>query len=225
MEFLFEHDFRRQAGSLLTSDLTGGDQSALGLAATAALAEARSHLATTRHDLPAIFAQIQTWAPGPVALGAIRQHAPAAWSAVVYAPGKVVASHDSSIWVSNTATTAQDVPGISSAWTRTGVLVSAIWTASAPTSMEPGSDQDWVQGDPRHPLLVMYLVDIALYHLSSKVDPRQVPDIRLQRREDAVRWLRDLAAGKVIDPNLPMVQEPEGTGFKVHSQPAIDFGY
>lgn len=225
MEFLFKHDFQRQAEPGLLQDLTGGDNAALGLAVTAALAEARGHLATTRHDLPAIFAQITAWAPGAVAAGAVRQHVPDTWTAAVHPSGAVVVDGTNMTWVAAAGATAMDVPGVDPAWAATGVLSTAVWVAMVPTSSEPGSGAAWSQSDPRHPLMVMRLVDIALYHLSSRVDPRGVPEIRMQRHEDAVKWLRDIAAGKITDPNLPLVTEPENTSFSVFSQPARDFNW
>lgn len=42
-------------------------------------------------------------------------------------------------------------------------------------------------------MLAGHVVDIALYHLHAKINPRQIPELRVQRRDDAVKWLREVA--------------------------------
>jgi phage gp36-like protein len=65
--------------------------------------------------------------------------------------------------------------------------------------------------DLRHPDLVMYLVDMVLYHLHSRVQPRNIPELRQKRYDDALAWLEMVASGK-LSPNLPDIPEQEGTG-------------
>lgn len=42
-------------------------------------------------------------------------------------------------------------------------------------------------------MLKGHVVDIALYHLHAKINPRNIPEIRVQRRDDAVNWLKNVA--------------------------------
>lgn len=64
-------------------------------------------------------------------------------------------------------------------------------------------------GDDRNPLIVMYLIDIALYHLFSAITPRQVPQIRMDRYDAAINWLKAVAAGK-LNPALPLREDDNG---------------
>ena len=57
-------------------------------------------------------------------------------------------------------------------------------------------------GNDRNPLVVMYMIDIALYHLFCTITPRMVPDIRIERYRDAMKWLDKVREGD-INPNLP----------------------
>ena len=58
--------------------------------------------------------------------------------------------------------------------------------------------------DPsRNRLLVMYLVDMVLYHLHSKMAGRLVPDIRAVRYDTAKTWLEQVMLGK-LSPDLPL---------------------
>lgn len=58
-------------------------------------------------------------------------------------------------------------------------------------------------GTERNPLIVMYMIDIALYHLFSNITPRNIPQIRIDRYDAAIRWLDKVAQGR-INPNLPL---------------------
>lgn len=52
-------------------------------------------------------------------------------------------------------------------------------------------------GDDRYPLLVMYMIDITLYHLHSRIAGRQIPQTRIDRYNIAKDWLERAQAGKV----------------------------
>jgi phage gp36-like protein len=43
----------------------------------------------------------------------------------------------------------------------------------------------------------MYFVDITLYHIHSRINPRNIPELRSFRYEEAVKWLKAVASGDV----------------------------
>lgn len=57
--------------------------------------------------------------------------------------------------------------------------------------------------------LIQKMVDIALFHLHSRITPSNIPDIRNQRYVNAINWLEKVSSGFII-PALP-VQETEPT--------------
>lgn len=64
-------------------------------------------------------------------------------------------------------------------------------------------------------ILKGYIVDIALYHLHARINPRQIPDIRVQRRDDAVKWLSNVANPRTnitAPKNLPRRDYGENRG-------------
>ncbi|MDO7877367.1 DUF1320 family protein [Hymenobacter sp. ASUV-10] len=67
-------------------------------------------------------------------------------------------------------------------------------------------------GEERSPVVVMYLVDMALYHLHSRQNPRNVPQIRQDRYDNALNWLK-MARKGTISTGLPLenVTQPDGT--------------
>lgn len=62
-------------------------------------------------------------------------------------------------------------------------------------------------GEERNPAVVMYTVDIALYHLSASVAQRLGTEVRKERYERAIKWLEGVAKGTIV-PELP---EPNAT--------------
>ena len=54
----------------------------------------------------------------------------------------------------------------------------------------------------RNRLIVMYLVDISLYHLFTNISPDMIPELRKERYKAAIQWLKDVAKGN-LSPILP----------------------
>jgi len=69
--------------------------------------------------------------------------------------------------------------------------------------------EEMPEPDTRPKAIVMYCMDITLYHLHAVIPGRYMPEIRRIRYEDALAWLRDVAKG-LIDPGLPLITDPEG---------------
>ena len=44
-------------------------------------------------------------------------------------------------------------------------------------------------GEKRNALIKRYVIDIVLYELHSRINPRNTPEFRIQRRDDAIKWL------------------------------------
>lgn len=63
-------------------------------------------------------------------------------------------------------------------------------------------------GDDRNIAVIMYLIDIAIYHLYSKASARVMPEFRKDRYHAAMEWLRLASLGK-INPDLPEVIDPD----------------
>lgn len=76
---------------------------------------------------------------------------------------------------------------------------------------DPGK---WQEGDTRSPLIKRVTIDLALYHLHARVNPRNIPELRMTRRDEAIAWLKMVNAGK-ITPKLPLLQDPLTPGRSV----------
>ena len=64
------------------------------------------------------------------------------------------------------------------------------------------------RGKERNKLIVMRTVDVALYHLSAAMPGKLGSEIRQERYERAIRWLKEVAQG-TITPNLPKLMGDE----------------
>jgi hypothetical protein len=73
----------------------------------------------------------------------------------------------------------------------------------------PDDTQYWTLGDNRDAQMVLYTCDIVLYHLHARIAPRNIPELRVKRYDDAKAWLKMCAEG-AITPNLPLIQPRQG---------------
>lgn len=57
-------------------------------------------------------------------------------------------------------------------------------------------------GTDRNPQIVMYMIDIMLFHLHSRITPRNIPQVRIDRYTVVLEWLDKVNEGTII-PDLP----------------------
>jgi len=72
--------------------------------------------------------------------------------------------------------------------------------------IDPIEEDFWKKGDPRNSLLVMYYIDIVLYHLYSSVPSSKIPEHRIDRYTDALEWLKEISKDN-IEVDLPYKTE------------------
>lgn len=65
-------------------------------------------------------------------------------------------------------------------------------------------------GVNRNSFLVLRCVDLALYHLYSRVSPRNIPDLRRDRYTECIDWLKMINKGTAVlnIPLLPVDNQP-----------------
>ena len=66
------------------------------------------------------------------------------------------------------------------------------------------------EGDSRNRLVVMYTVDIALYHMVASLPQKMGIEIRKERYERAIKWLEGVQSGKIV-PDLPVVDDSDNS--------------
>jgi len=78
------------------------------------------------------------------------------------------------------------------------------------SSVLPTDTLSWLEGDNRNEQLKACLIDIALYHLHSRINPRNIPELRKERYDGnspeqkggAIGWLKNVAHG-LVNADLP----------------------
>lgn len=83
-------------------------------------------------------------------------------------------------------------------------------TAYALTAGTLPTATGWTAGDNRNPQLVNYCIDVALYTAHSRIAPRNIPELRVKRYDDVIKWLQNAAQGKTITAALPLIQPKQG---------------
>lgn len=64
--------------------------------------------------------------------------------------------------------------------------------------------------EDRNPVIMMYLIDMVLYHLHSNIVTRAMPKTRADRYEAAISWLDKVSRGQ-LDPALPLLETEDST--------------
>lgn len=66
-------------------------------------------------------------------------------------------------------------------------------------------------GDGRHPLILMMAVDIAVYHIFCLHNPYKMSQIRKDRYDRAVAWLKAVSRGEVTIDGAPRLPDDRQT--------------
>lgn len=77
-------------------------------------------------------------------------------------------------------------------------------------------------GENRNALIILYMVDIVIYHLHSNTAGDVIPELRIIRYNAAKDWLKAVAKGD-ISPDLPEKPD-EGEGGEGTGSQIIEFG-
>lgn len=94
------------------------------------------------------------------------------------------------------------------------------WSAGATYTVSgvyPDDITKYTQGDNRNQQIVMYLMDMTLFHLHRRINPRNIPDLRKEAYNGndpkdgggALGWLNKVAKG-MINADLPEIALNEG---------------
>lgn len=122
------------------------------------------------------------------------------------------------VWFDNKVYTAlANIKGVNptySAYWGTGTTYSII-------GIYPDDVTKWTLGDNRNALIVQYLLDITLYHLHSRINPRNIPDLRKERyngndpmdRGGAIGYLKSVASGSV-NCDIPEIDPSQGNSIR-----------
>lgn len=209
MKFIITPDWEMQIRAVVLAAVKNSD-AALADAIDTAVSEASSYL-RSKYDTAKIFAPVYDWsatlsfpkdtrilfsAPAFSATSAYAQNALMSTGGYIYkAKAAIIAGAFNAAQWDNIATNNSFYYVVADN-TTAGYL---------PTTSEYGA------GDTRHPLLLTYTKDIALYHIHSNISPQNIPELRKKRYDDAIVWLNKVSKD-LLDVDLPLSDESQPFG-------------
>ena len=76
-------------------------------------------------------------------------------------------------------------------------------------------------GDKRHQLILMFAIDITVYHIFCQHNPYKISPIRQQRYDRAIEWLKGIMQGDItIDgaPRLPQEEASSNSRWQIQAE-------
>lgn len=94
--------------------------------------------------------------------------------------------------------------------------------------LRPVYDTDAIfsaSGCDRDRMVIMCVVDVALYHMSAALPQKMGKEIRKERYDRAIKWLEGVQSGRIV-PDLPVIETSGGNGAAIgtsfHSAPRLN---
>lgn len=207
-KFITTEDIEAQIKADLLAQIVGANTSKIRKAEGTAIKQIRSKLAD-RHDVNAIFSGVDIWLPHlTYAAGALVAWQGKVYKAVDETTGDLPDEDDSAFWEEGAypKLTAWDAAENYTAGNY--VYHSGTWWKAKQdnTGQAPAEGANWTEDDPRDDLILTYVVDLALYYLHQSGNPRKIPELRLERKDEALEWLEMVKEGEE-NPDLPVKAE------------------
>ncbi len=80
-------------------------------------------------------------------------------------------------------------------------------------------------GDNRNQQIVLYILDMLIYHLYRRIPPAVVPEIRVLAYQTAISWFTKVAKGDDIIADIIKIQPPNGGRIRYGSRPKQENHY
>lgn len=96
------------------------------------------------------------------------------------------------------------------------------WTDNGAYQVPAGSilDTDYfTEGDNRNQQMIVYILDMLIYHLYRRIPPAVVPEIRILAYQTAVSWLNKVAKGDEVVADIVKKQPASGSRIRYGSRP------
>ena len=103
--------------------------------------------------------------------------------------------------------------------TNQALTLTAYWSAMVNVLT---TDTDyWTVGDNRYPMFVELAMDMTLYNLHARINPRNIPDLRIERNREALdqldRWASGTDTAEVLN-----INSTDSTGYSIRYGNSLD---
>lgn len=135
------------------------------------------------------------------------------WTAQVYGAGDIV-ERGELVYFTTDERLATEVPGVALGWVEMGAQGSYFQSLVGSNIDLPTETASWsVVADSRNKLIRRHCIDLALYSLYARINPRQIPEHRIKLRDDAIDFLKRAAdPRKNVTLDLPLVDHGTNSG-------------
>jgi hypothetical protein len=208
MRFLQDSDYLRQIKQNVLDQILNDDYTLLLDVENSSILEVSGYIGV-RYDRTKIFAILNEYdSTISYALDArVKYIEPAYVSGDIYGIGDRVDWTDGNIYTAIQETTGAEDPTDAAFWTQvqeSGLLYYVIATAGTTAGLKPDlATTEYTLGDTRNPLIVRMLIDMVLYHIASRINPRNIPELRVNRYDETKTMLDQINKGALMGYDLP----------------------
>jgi hypothetical protein len=101
-------------------------------------------------------------------------------------------------------------------WTLYGANKSVYECIATATNKRPNETAFFTLKTSRNALVIRLMVDLVIYDLHSRLSPRNIPEHRIQRRDDVIKYLKDVANPRSnVNPDFPLKTQEENQGLDI----------
>lgn len=219
MGFIIRHDFDQLITQTDIDVLTGADDHILTEAERSTQLEVKSYL-RARFDVASMFPDVITWTNTRVnTAGELVFLTAPNWANQLYTVGETVNFDNEKVYrciLNTTLTDDTQNPTNATYWELIGSNDTLYLTAVTNTAEKLNDVSFFTPNDPRDALLIRLCVDLMLYEIHSRINPRMIPELRIQRRDDVIKYLGSIAdPRKNIDPGFPRIDFGDDRGVDI----------
>lgn len=218
MGFLIRHDYDQ----LITNDdlnvIIGNNEHILDEAMKSTQREIESYL-RDRYDVALMFPDLIKWTETKTLnVDDVIILVADNWQTGEFTAGQVVAYNNGTNLVYRCIldTTSAQIPTNATYWEPIGIMDQLYSCIQIATNQKPNDSAYFEPREQRDPHLVRMFIDLMLYELHSRIKPRNIPEFRIQRHDDVIMYLKNVAdPRKNITPDFPLVIQSDGSGFDI----------
>ena len=112
--------------------------------------------------------------------------------------------------------TTNEFPTDTAFFVEIGVYNTTYQATQPGTGNNPNDALFWKIIPNRDPLLIRMFVDLVLYEIHSRIAPRNIPEFRIVRRDDVIKYLKMIADPRHnITPNFPLIDHGVDRGVDI----------
>lgn len=219
MGFIIRHDFDQLITQTDIDVITGANDHILTEAERSTQLEVKSYL-RARFDISVMFPDVIQWTNTRVnTAGELVFLTASDWAYQLYTVGEIVNFGNENVYrckLNTTASGSSQDPSNATYWELIGSNDALYLVDVTNTAEKPNNVSFFTPNDPRDALLVRLMCDLMLYELHSRINPRMIPELRIQRRDDVIKYLSNIAdPRKNIDPGFPKIDFGENRGVDI----------